>query len=213
MHRHPRRAGLAFALLLPVGALCAEATPSSDSIEDTIRAIRADYAAIQGQRLRTETIDFAAEDEPLVGTLTRSLDGDVVVKIHLSYGLGDHGASDEFFYYRHGHLFFVHATDGAWSFTGRTLADGSSETIDTIVEHRVYFNAGQIIRHLRKEAWSTDPAALPARLDQAPNRPAATVADQSRAEQLMLHGLHAYRVESRDDLEVLPLMPHSTTHR
>lgn len=155
-------------------------------------AIRALYNEIEGAKLRTKVIEFEAQDEPLAGTCTLHYQGDKVVKVHLAYGAGDHGASDEYFYYSGGQLFFAYASDGYWSFTGETLPNGESETIDSTTEHRVYVENGAVIRHLEKAAKSKKPEALKGLLAKAANAPSE---DADRAARLVKRGGKARSVQ------------------
>lgn len=168
----------------------------ADPVEDKVKEIRARYGEIEGAKLRTRAIEFESQDEPLSGTCTLFFQGDEIVKVFLSYGAGDHGASDEYYYYKGGELFFVYASDGYWRFTGETLSNGESETIDSAVEHRVYIDQGRIIRHLSKEATSKNPAALKGLLAKAENRPSA---DADRAGWLLRRGLRAHTIRSAGD--------------
>jgi hypothetical protein len=173
-------------LVLPALFVCHEM--SAQSVEEKVAGIRARYNAIEGAKLRTKAIEFEAQDEPLSGTCTLHYQGEELVKIHLAYGAGDHGASDEYFYYTKGVLFFAYASDGSWGFTGATLPNGESETIDTVVEHRVYVENGAILKHLEKTASSKKPAELKGLLANAPNAPGS---DTERAGNLLQHGLAA----------------------
>jgi hypothetical protein len=175
-------------LLLALLALSARHEVAAQSVEEKVTEIRTRYNAIEGAKLRTKAIEFEAQDEPLSGTCSLHYQGDEVVKVHLAYGAGDHGASDEYFYYTKGVLFFAYASDGSWGFTGSTLPNGESETIDTVAEHRLYIENGTILRHLEKKATSKTPAELKGLLAKAPNSPGS---DAERAGQLLQHGLRA----------------------
>lgn len=165
----------------------------ADPVEDRVNWIRARYGEIEGANLRSRSFEFESQDEPLSGTCTLYFQGDEVVKVLLSYGAGDHGASDEYYYYNGGTLFFVYASDGYWRFTGETLSNGESETIDTAVEHRLYLDGGRIVRHLSKEATSKKPAALKGLLAKAENHPSA---DSDRAARLVRRGLRANSIRN-----------------
>lgn len=175
-------------LLLALLSLFAVHEMSAQTVEEKVTGIRARYNDIEGAKLRTRAIEFEAQDEPLSGTCTLHYRGDEVVKVHLAYGAGDHGASDEYFYYTQGVLFFAYASDGSWGFTGETLPNGESETIDSVAEHRVYIENGVILRHLEKKASSKKPAELKGLLAKAPNAPSS---DSERAKQLLQNGLAA----------------------
>lgn len=175
----------------------------ADPVEDQVKNIRARYNAIEGAKLPGTKVEFESQDEPLSGSCTTYAQGGAVVKVHISWGAGDHGASDEYYYYDTNGLFFVYATDGSWGFTGNTLPNGESETVDTTIEHRVYLAGGEIIRHLKKEARSTNAGALPGLIAKAPNLPAN---DPERAGELLRRGQGAAWVRSPADLGAL-LMP------
>lgn len=182
----PRRA-----LFLSLFPLLLASAAAADPVEAKVSAIRALYNEIEGAELRTKRIEFESQDEPLSGTCTLHYRGDELVKIHLAYGFGDHGASDEYHYYDRGSLFFVYASDGSWGFTGQTLPNGESETIDSVTEHRLYLGDGTILRHLEKKASSKNPASLKGLLAKAANGPAQ---DASRGIQLVRHGQRAVAI-------------------
>lgn len=188
---HTRRliAALFFSLL--AGALMPVA--HADSTEDAVSDIRARYNQIEGKKLRSEKIDFEATDGPGSGSCTRYYQGSELVKIHLAYSLGDHGGSDEYYYYTGGQLFFAFATDSSWAFTGKTLPNGESETIDSATEHRAYFVEGTLIRHLFREAQSKDPKSLNSLLNKLPNKPCP---DADRAAGLSRNGNAAFLVKT-----------------
>ena len=165
--------------------------------EAQIKDIRARYNAIEGAKLPSKKIEFETQDEPLFGTCTLYSKGTEVVKIHLSQGAGDHCASDEYFYYDDGTLFFAYASDGIWQFTGETLANGESETVDMVTEHRVYFAGDKTVRHLTKKVSSKKPDHLAGLLAKAANVPSH---DPDRAATLLAHGKAAYTVKSPADL-------------
>ena len=161
---------------------------SAQTVEEKVSGIRARYNEIEGAKLHAKTIEFEAQEEPFSGACTLHHRGDEIVKVHLAYGAGDHGASDEYFYYTKGVLFFAYAADGSWGFTGETLPSGESETIDTVAEHRVFIENGTILRHLEKKASAKNPAEIKGLLAKASNSPSAA---SERAAQLLRHGLAA----------------------
>ena len=169
----------------------------ADPIEDAVTEIRTRYNQIEEKKLRSEQIDFEATDGPGSGTCTRYYQGSELVKIHLAYSLGDHGGSDEYYYYSAGQLFFAFATDSSWGFTGTTLPNGESETIDSATEHRAYFVDGALIRHLFKEARSKDPKNLTSLLNKQANKPCP---DAERAASLLSMGNAVTQVKTGDAL-------------
>ncbi len=199
----PLPTGPSWVIASTLFALLFSSALQADPVEDQVKSIRARYNAIEGAKLTGTKVEFESQDEPVSGTCTTYAQGGAVVKVHLSWGAGDHGASDEYYYYDANGLFFVYASDGSWGFTGNTLPSGESETVDATVEHRVYLSGGQIIRHLKKEAKSTNPEALPGLIAKAPNLP---VNDPERAAELLRRGQGAAWVKTPADLGAL-LMP------
>ncbi|WAC21538.1 hypothetical protein OVA24_09095 [Luteolibacter sp. SL250] len=154
-----------------VAASCLIATPASaDETEDHIKTIRAQYAAIEAVGTKGEEIKFEAEGDPLSGTLTRFRKDGQMVKAVLSYTSGDHGGSDERFYYRDGKLFFIHVTDSSWKFGGKPASNGQPGTIDEVTEHRIYLHDGKVIRNLTKTASAESGEDLAKALAKAENK-------------------------------------------
>lgn len=138
--------------------------------EEIIKKIRSDYNRVENASLQSETFHYASSDDPMEGMLTRYYLEDELVKIHFSYVAGDHGGAEETYYYDQGDVFFIYISDSSWSFTGKTLASGESETIDTFRQHRVYVAGNQAVRYLLKTASSKNPEEGPERLAKAENR-------------------------------------------
>ncbi|MEM6278999.1 MAG: hypothetical protein AAF733_05940 [Verrucomicrobiota bacterium] len=162
---------LPFSLLLTALLGFASTSVWADPVEDAVSAIRAKYNQIEGAKLDEQVIEFAPEDDPSYGKVTKYYQNGQLVKANYVFGAGDHGGADETYYYENGQLFFIYVAQSSWRFTGRTLASGESETIDQLVEHRLYFLNGTLIRHLRKEVESTDYDALGSLIAKAPNQP------------------------------------------
>ena len=188
-------------LLFAVHAPCAG---MGDQVEDIVSQIRARYAAIENANLRSLEISFESEDEPASGTCMKYFDGDSLVKIKLSYAIGDHGGSDEYFYYNGGTLFFAYASDSQWRFSGETLPNGEGGTIDIVTEHRAYFFQDAVIRHLYKEVQFKNPEELNALLSKTENKPSS---DVERAAMLLKFGKGAARINTPSDLEQLLVSP------
>ncbi len=169
---------------------------SGQIVEEQVRGIREICNRIDSGKLASAKVAYEGESEPITATCTIFREGDSVVKIHLSWG-GDHFASDEYFYYAGGKLIFVYASDGSWRFTGDTLANGESETLDEVVEHRVYVVDGKVIRHLEKAVQSTRPEQLKTLLSKAENAPGK---NSERAGTLVGHGQALWGVRTREDL-------------
>lgn len=185
------------AALIAMSIVLVPSPAMADAVEEAVREIRSLYNTIEGKRLRSAKIEFETQDEPIFGTLTRYYDGVDLVKAHLSYGVGDHGATDAYFYYRGGELFFVFASDGTWMFTGATLPNGESETIDAVTEHRLYLSGGRLVRHLTKEAKSKNPDQLKGLIAKAAN---VSGTDSERAQVLVDYGQRAYGVTDKASL-------------
>jgi hypothetical protein len=171
------------------------------TVEDRVKAIRSRYNEIESAKLKGRKVEFKGESEPITASCTAYVEEGEVVKVHLSLG-GDHFASDEYFYYSGGRLIFVYASDGSWRFTGETLANGESETIDEVVEHRVYLSDGAVIRHLQKSAGAKKADELAGLLAKMENRPGE---DSERAAALVNRGERARSVKTAADLGQLLL--------
>jgi hypothetical protein len=167
-----------------------------DPVEDRVKEIRSRYNEIESAKLKGTKVEFEGETEPITASCKTYFEGDQVVKVHLTWG-GDHFGSDEYFYYSGGRLIFVYASDGSWRFTGGTLANGESETIDEVVEHRVYLAEGTVIRHLQKSASSKKADEVASLLSKVENRPSD---DTERAKELVAHGNAVYSVRTGADL-------------
>ncbi|MAB77087.1 MAG: hypothetical protein CMO47_11610 [Verrucomicrobiales bacterium] len=129
----------------------------ADPLEDAIKDIREKYKKIEGAKLPSETMRWQPQDDIVSGNLTHYYSDGDLVKAHFRFGDGGHGEGDEYYYYWNDECFFVFADHGYWTFTGRAKPDGQGETVDFIFQDRLYFQKGQLIRHLHKEGESTDP--------------------------------------------------------
>ena len=114
----------------------------ADPVEDAVKDIRAKYNQIAGAKLDTH-----------------------------GFGAVELGGAVETYFYHIGQLFFIYVAQSSWRFTGNTLASGESETVDSLIEHRLYFANGGLIRHLRKEVESTNYDALGGLIAKVPNQP------------------------------------------
>lgn len=170
----------------------------ADPVEDAVSEIRKRYNRIESWSLSPKRISFESQDEQASGELVRYYHDGALAKANLSFGVGDHGASDETYYYHDGELFFVYAVQGYWRFTGRTLSNGESETVDVMIEHRLYFSDGRLVRHLRKEAQSTDAAALKGLISKEKNQPHQ---DPAYAAEVRRRGMKCAGVSSAAGLE------------
>lgn len=167
-----------------------------DEVEDRVKEIRTRYNAIESAKLKSQKVEYEGDSEPITATCTTYFEGDEVVKVQLTWG-GDHFASDEYFYYAGGRLIFVYASDGSWRFTGETLPNGESETMDEVVEHRVYLSGDSVIRHLEKTASSKKPDEIKTLLAKTENRPSD---DTERAQALVAHGKALFAVRTAAEL-------------
>lgn len=186
-----------FRLLITLSVVFVSHVVNADESDSTLKDIRARYAEIENAKLRTKTVKFDSETEPVSGVCTLSFAQDKLVKVKLSYDMGDHGGSDEYFYYRDGVLIFAFATDSSWQFGGKPRPDGNAGTIDTVAEHRVYFAKGKVVQHLAKKVSSSDGKAIPTLLEKTVNKVSE---DTERAQSLKKNGDRAYRVKTSADL-------------
>lgn len=184
-------------LLLTLSVMLVLPVVNAEESDSTLKDIRARYAEIENAKLRTKIVKFDSETERVSGVCTLSFQQDKLVKVKLSYDMGDHGGSDEYFYYRDGVLIFAFATDSSWQFGGKPRPDGGAGTIDTVAEHRVYFAKGKMLQHLAKEVSSADAKAIPALLAKTPNKDSE---DAERAQSLKMNGDRAYLVRTSADL-------------
>src|SRR5687767_947708 len=90
-------------------ALCFSSSPAAHADEAAdLAAIRARYAKVsEGKPTKTESIKFKAEEMIMEGTITRRSYEGGLSAIKLSYSAGDHGGSDQSYYYDAKGLFFI----------------------------------------------------------------------------------------------------------
>ena len=153
-----RRIPSAFIALL--AALFFAPLAKADPVENAVIDIRAKYNKIEGAKLPSKSINWEPGDDPAWGKMTKYYSDGNLVKVYFNFGEGDHGGGDEYYYYWNGEFIFAFANQSYWKFTGRTKADGQEETADVNIEQRLYFANGQLIRHLYREASSTNPQLL-----------------------------------------------------
>lgn len=117
-----------------------------------LAAIRALYAKIDAaESAKTETITFALKDDPLEGTITRRSYEGGFSAIQVSYTAGDHGGSDQSFYFKGEDLFFIFTEDSSWQFAEGST-DEKPKTMDTLTQSRYYVKGGKIIQVLQRSA-------------------------------------------------------------
>ncbi len=141
----------------------------SSEVEAEVKLIRKYYAEVEAlQELRKQDIEFQCKGGPMQGVLTLRFRRDTgkVVRLDLGYLAGDHGGSDEMYYYREGQVFFVLTSDSWWQFSGKK----EGETIDTLRERRYYFSKGKCIRVLEKKVVADKPEQLRALAAKEENR-------------------------------------------
>jgi hypothetical protein len=155
-------------------------TAQADWVEDAVTQIRARYNEIEAASLRSGSLEFEATDGPESGKLVRYYQGQELVKAVLTYSLGDHGGAEESYYYSQGQLCFVYAVSSSWKFTGQTLANGESETVDESAEQRIYFRDGQMIRDLLKVVQVPSGKSAAQLLKAAKNQPHSDPETESR---------------------------------
>jgi len=144
---------------------------ADDQADKMVKGIRSLYSSIEDGAKKSKTFSVQADEGPEEGKMTIYLQNGRLAKIHISYILGDHGGSDEYFYYNNGELIFAYLSDSSWRFSGKQKADGNQETIDKLTEYRLYLNQGKIIRSLKKTTESSNPKALKALIKKAKNEP------------------------------------------
>ena len=144
----------------PFGILLLSSLIASASPDERIAEIRRWYGEIQeGRALSEKKTEFESGDETLSGTRVVRKFADGLSSMTVEWGAGDHGASEEHYYFRNGVLFFVFRIEHSWSF----VAGGSPEkpvTEDTRKELRYYFDGAECVRALTRSAVSRDAADL-----------------------------------------------------
>ncbi len=143
---------------------------ADDRAKTLVKEIRTLYSSIEDGAKQLKTFSVQSDEFPDEGEMTTYAQNGKLAKIHISYVYGDHGMSDEFYYYSNGALIFAYKSDYSWKFSGKQKADGESETIDVITEYRVYFHNGEIISALKKQAESVNPENLKTLLGKADNK-------------------------------------------
>jgi len=139
--------------LLALAALILSPLAHADEAAD-LAAIRTLYAKVdQAKPTKTETIKFQMESGPIDGTLTRRSYEGGLSAVQLSYSAGDHGGTDENYYFSGGKLFFILVKDSSWRFAPGST-DDKPKTIDTLTESRYYVNKGTIVQVLRRSVTS-----------------------------------------------------------
>ncbi len=172
----------------------------ADWVEDAIKDIRVKYSQIEGWKKQKKSYEFEADDGPESASMTRYTYNGQVVQIDLGYSLGDHGAVNISYYYHNGQLFFAFRSAGSWSFTGKQLPNGESETMDSVTEDRLYFKDNQVIRLLRKDVDTKNPDDLGKILAKAQN---LTVEDPGLAGDVQQKGFQVLNVKSSAGLRSL----------
>lgn len=155
-------------LLIPSAALLLVAGSAGAAADEdpsaTIKEIRKLYAAIDGAKpLSTKVLKFDLEGDPMEGTLTKYTYEGGLTALKLSYVAGDHGGSDEHFYYHEGAPFFLFIKDQHWTFAPDGTAEKPS-TIDVLTESRYYLSGDRCVRALRRTARDPDPKRLAAEI-------------------------------------------------
>ena len=160
----PRTTPLLIALL----GLLFPLTSSADD-EAALAEIRRLYTAIEeATPLTVRKLEFDVASDPLEGSITYRTYPDGLSSIALSYVSGDHGGSDQYFYFHEDGLFFVFEEGHSWRF-GPRQADGQPGSLDTLRERRFYFRTGACFRALSREAESADAEKLKAMVTKLPN--------------------------------------------
>lgn len=151
------------AVLLPLLLITA-----AHAQEERVAEIRKWYQSVQdGKAANERKIAFEADGEPFSGDLvTREFKGGLK-SVTVSYVAGDHGGSEEHYYFKDGELFFAFVVQSSWRFAGGT--EENPETEDTRKEIRYYFDGDACIRQLERSATDKNAdklAAAVAKLEQ-----------------------------------------------
>ncbi|NNM28158.1 MAG: hypothetical protein HKO57_01440 [Akkermansiaceae bacterium] len=160
------------ALLPGMAAVAVLVAPAASADETAaIAQIRSLYAKItEGEPVKTRKIEFELEDDPMEGTITRRDYKDGLSAITLTYVAGDHGGSDEHYYFdKDGGLFFVFVKDHHWQFAPGKTPDKPT-TVDTLTEARYYLAGDACLRVLKRSASGPDAEKLPAAVAKAEHK-------------------------------------------
>jgi len=126
---------------------------ADETTEEILATIRETYAAITSKKelevLRKELTEFECVNDPGSGTLTRYYDREELVILHLSTG-SDHSWESDMVYFSEGEPFFVFREEGYWQFGGPLNEDGNPNTIDKIMEERLYLKDGKVLKAFDK---------------------------------------------------------------
>ena len=163
-----------------------------------IAAIRELYAKIdQAKAVKTETIKFQMESDPLEGTITRRSYEGGLVAVQLSYTAGDHGGSDENYYYADGKLFFILVKDSSWQFAPGST-DEKPKTTDTLTESRYYVSKGAIVQVLRRSVTSEADKKLEDLIAKAENK---KVTEDEMGKIYLKRAAVLHTVKTKEDVE------------
>ncbi|MEO0414337.1 MAG: hypothetical protein AAF226_05235 [Verrucomicrobiota bacterium] len=139
-------------------------TPSSGE-PSGVKSVRAVYNSVESLNLDWQELSPAQVDIEFV-TLKKGTAQSAVRKATLIYGMGDHASFDvQGWYDKQGQLAFALATTSSWGFVG------PDQTEDTLTEHRLYFQDGQIIYALEKSYKYREEAQAASAAKNATNRP------------------------------------------
>lgn len=158
-------------LLAVLGSLLLQ-SPAPADIEEAkkLGEIRALYAKIStAEPTKTETIEFEIPDDPMSGTITRRSYEGGLSAIKLSYTAGDHGGSDQNFYFDSKGLFFILVQDSSWQFAEGST-DEKPKTKDTLTETRYYVVDGKFLQSLKRSVTTEETVKLRLLLEKAENK-------------------------------------------
>ncbi|MBK1856076.1 hypothetical protein JO972_13980 [Verrucomicrobiaceae bacterium 5K15] len=155
-----------------VSAQQAAAQMSDAEVAAQVGKIRQWYSQIEGaKKLKKTTIKQGEDGGPGEYQLTRYTSADGELKKLHELASGEHGVSNETYYFHNGRLFFVYSAREEWRFTGEKTPSGEDEVIDLASQVRLYFHDGQCIKALEKRIAISGADELRQLLQKTPNKP------------------------------------------
>lgn len=163
-----------------------------------IASIRELYAKFdQAKAIKNETIKFHLEGGPIEGTITRRSYEGGLAALQVSYTAGDHGGTDENYYFAEGKLFFILTKDSSWQFAPGST-DEKPKTTDTLTESRYYVSKGAIIQALRRSVSAEGGKNLEELIAKEENK---KVTDDDLGKLLLKRGPALLKVKTKEEAE------------
>lgn len=134
---------------------------NGEPVDERVSTIRGWYSEIQAAEADGgHLIKFESGKDAFMGTAqVREFNG-ALASVHVSYSDGDHGGADEYYYFKHGELFFVFEVISSWKFDPDKGTPDQPATLDTRVENRFYYDHRRCVRQLTRSATASDAAKL-----------------------------------------------------